>query len=139
MSRLPVTNNGSLVSIAGVNVPRGASSLQISYMDLSDKDSGNSTNGTMWKGYIGSKRKLNIVWNSLYPEHMRTVLQAVQGKNEFNVQFYDWESGAYVTSAFYVGDRNVDVKVFYNNHELAGLSMNLIEVRPYNVPTNGNS
>jgi hypothetical protein len=104
-------------------------------MDLSDKDSGNSTNGTMWKGYIGEKRKLNCSFNSLYPDHIRTILQAVQGKNEFQVQFYDWESGTYVTSDFYVGDRTIDVKVFYNNHELAGLTMNLIEVRPYNVPT----
>lgn len=131
MSRLPVTNQGSLVSIAGVSVPHGASSLVVNYMDISDPDAGNSIDGTMWKGYIGSKRKLEASWNALYPDHIRAVLQAVKGKNSFPVQFYDPESGTYVTSNFYVGDRKADFKVFYDGHELIGLSMNMIEISCY--------
>jgi len=131
MSRLPVTNQGSLVSIAGVSVPKGASSLVVNYMDISDQDAGNSMTGSMWKGYIGSKRKLEASWNAMYPDHIRTVLQAVKGKNSFAVTFYDPESGSYVTSNFYVGDRKADFKVFYDNHELIGLSMNMIEVDCY--------
>lgn len=133
MSRLPngITNVGSLVSIAGVAVPKGATTLAVSYMDVSDPDSGNSMTGSMWKGYIGSKRKLEISWNALYPEHIKTVLQCVKGKNSFSVTFYDPESGTYVTSDFYVGDRRADFKWFYNGHELIGLQMNLIEVNCY--------
>lgn len=131
MGRLPVTNRGSLVSIAGVTVPKGASSLTVNYMDISDPDSGNSMTGSMWKGYIGSKRKLECSWNAMYPDHIMTVLQAVKGKNGFPVCFYDPESGTYVTSDFYVGDRKADFKTFYDNHELIGLSMNLIEVNCY--------
>lgn len=131
MSRLPVTNQGSLVSIAGVAVPKGATTLQVVYYDISDADAGNSMTGSMWKGYVGSKRKLNCTWNAMYPNHIRTVLQAVKGKNSFAVCFYDPESGSYVTSNFYVGDRTTDFKVFYNNHELIGLQMNMIEVSCY--------
>lgn len=131
MSRLSVNNQGSLVSIAGVAVPKGATTLQIVYYDISDADSGNSMTGDMWKGYVGSKRKLNATWNAMYPSHIRTVLQAVKGKNSFPVRFYDPESGSYVTSNFYVGDRTTDFKAFYENHELIGLQMNMIEVSCY--------
>lgn len=126
-----VTNIGSLVSIAGVNVPKGASTLVINYYDVSDPDSGNSINGSMWKGYVGSKRKLEITWNALYPTVIQTVLTAVKGLNSFPVEFYDPESGSYVTSNFYAGDRKTDFKWFYNNHELIGLTMSLIEVDCY--------
>lgn len=133
MSRLPlgIVNKGSLVSIAGVNVPKGATTLVVNYMDVSDPDAGNSMTGDMWKGYIGSKRKLEVTWNALYPDHIKTVLSNIKGKNSFNVEFYDPESGTYVQSAFYVGDRRADFKWFYNNHELIGLQMNLIEVSCY--------
>jgi hypothetical protein len=126
-----VTNIGSLVSIAGVNVPKGASTLVINYYDVSDPDSGNSINGSMWKGYVGSKRKLEITWNALYPTVIETILTAVKGKNSFAVKFYDPESGSYVTSNFYAGDRKTDFKWFYRNHELIGLTMSLIEVDCY--------
>jgi hypothetical protein len=126
-----VTNIGSLVSIAGVNVPKGASTLVINYYDVSDPDSGNSINGSMWKGYVGSKRKLEITWNILYPTMIQSVLTAVKGKNSFPVRFYDPESGSYVTSNFYAGDRKTDFKWFYRNHELIGLTMSLIEVDCY--------
>ena len=126
-----VTNQGSLVSIAGVAVPKGATTLTITYYDVSDPDSGNSMTGSMWKGYVGSKRKLEIVWNALYPTVIQTILTAVKGLNSFAVNFYDPESGQYVTSNFYAGDRKSDFKWFYNNHELIGLTMNLIEVDCY--------
>lgn len=126
-----ITNQGSLVSIAGVSIPKGASTLAVNYFDVSDPDAGNSMTGSMWKGYIGSKRKLEIMWNALYPDVIKSVLTAVKGKNSFNVCFYDPESGTYVTSAFYAGDRRADFKWFYRNHELIGLQMNLIEVDCY--------
>lgn len=126
-----VTNIGSLVSIAGVNVPKGASTLSITYYDVSDPDAGNSITGSMWKGVIGCKRKLEIMWNALYPQTIQAILTAVKGLNSFAVRFYDPESGDYVTSNFYAGDRKSDFKWFYNNHELIGLQMNLIEVDCY--------
>ena len=126
-----VTNIGSLVSIAGVAVPKGAATLAVNYFDVSDPDAGESLTGSMWKGYVGSKRKIEATWNAMYPTHIRDVLTAVKGKNSFAVQFYDPESGTYVTSDFYVGDRKADFKVFYSGHELIGLQMNLIEVNCY--------
>ena len=132
MSRLHTTNLGSLVSVNGVQVPKGCSTLSITYQDTSDSDSGRSgLTGSMWKGYIGTLRTLKCVWNSLYPDHIREILQAVKGLNKFPVQFYDPESGEYVTSDFYVGDRSTDIKTFYRNHELIGLSLTLIENDPY--------
>ena len=126
-----VTNIGSLVSIAGVAVPRGASTLAITYYDVSDPDSGNSMTGSMWKGYIGSKRKLEIKWNAAYPTLIKTVLTAVKGQNSFAVQFYDPESGTYVTSNFYAGDRKSEYVWFYKDHEMLDLTMSLIEVDCY--------
>lgn len=126
-----VTNIGSLVSIAGVTVPKGASTLAITYYDVSDPDAGESLTGSMWKGYVGSKRKLEITWSALYPTFIQTILQAVKGKNSFSVCFYDPEEGDYVTSNFYAGDRKSDFKYFFRNHELIGLTMNLIEVDCY--------
>ena len=132
MSRLHTTNLGSLVSVNGVQVPKGCSTLSITYQDTSDSDSGRSgLTGSMWKGYIGTLRTLKCVWNSLYPDHIREILQAVKGLNKFPVQFYDPESGEYVTSDFYVGDRSTDIKTFYRNHELIGLNLTLIENDPY--------
>ena len=132
MSRLHTTNLGSLVSVNGVQVPKGCSTLSITYQDTSDSDSGRSSlTGSMWKGYIGTLRTLKCAWNSLYPDHIREILQAVKGLNKFPVQFYDPESGEYVTSDFYVGDRQTDIKTFWRNHELIGLSLTLIENDPY--------
>lgn len=131
-NRLHTTNNGSLVSVNGVHVPKGCSTLSITYQDTSDSDSGRSSlTGSMWKGYIGTLRTLKCAWNSLYPDHIREILQAVKGLNRFPVQFYDPESGEYVTSDFYVGDRSTDIKTFFRNHELIGLSLTLIENDPY--------
>ena len=128
MSRLHTTNLGSLVSVNGIQVPKGCSTLSITYQDTSDSDSGRSPlTGSMWKGYIGTLRTLKCSWNSLYPDHTRKILQAVKGLNRFPVQFYDPESGEYVTSDFYVGDRTSDIKTFYSNHELIGLNLTLIE------------
>lgn len=132
MSRLHTTNLGSLVSVNGIQVPKGCSTLSITYQDTSDSDSGRSPlTGSMWKGYIGTLRTLKCSWNSLYPDHTRKILQAVKGLNRFPVQFYDPESGEYVTSDFYVGDRSTDIKTFFRNHELIGLSLTLIENDPY--------
>lgn len=132
MSRLHTTNLGSLVSVNGIQVPKGCSTLSITYQDTSDSDSGRSPlTGSMWKGYIGTLRTLKCAWNSLYPDHTRKILQAVKGLNRFPVQFYDPESGEYVTADFYVGDRTTDIKTFWRNHELIGLSLTLIENDPY--------
>ena len=132
MSRLHTTNLGSLVSVNGIQVPKGCSTLSITYQDTSDSDSGRSPlTGSMWKGYIGTLRTLKCSWNSLYPDHTRKILQAVKGLNRFPVQFYDPESGEYVTADFYVGDRTTDIKTFWRNHELIGLSLTLIENDPY--------
>lgn len=132
MSRLHTTNLGSLVSVNGIQVPKGCSTLSITYQDTSDSDSGRSSlTGSMWKGYIGTLRTLKCAWNSLYPDHIREILQAVKGLNRFPVQFFDPESGEYVTSDFYVGDRSTDIKTFFRNHELIGLNLTLIENDPY--------
>lgn len=132
MSRLHTTNLGSLVSVNGIQVPKGCSTLSITYQDTSDSDSGRSPlTGSMWKGYIGTLRTLKCAWNSLYPDHTRQILQAVKGLNRFPVQFYDPESGEYVTADFYVGDRTTDIKTFWRNHELIGLNLTLIENDPY--------
>lgn len=132
MSRLHTTNLGSLVSVNGIQVPKGCSTLSITYQDTSDSDSGRSSlTGSMWKGYIGTLRTLKCAWNSLYPDHIREILQAVKGLNRFPVRFFDPESGEYVTSDFYVGDRSTDIKTFFRNHELIGLNLTLIENDPY--------
>lgn len=132
MARLTVTNRGSLVSIGGVTIPKGASSLQIKYYDISDADSGNSMNGTMWKGFLGTKRELSVTFNALRPADAHTILQAMRSSpNGFYVEFYDVESGNYSNTLFYCGDRTADIIWFHKNHELTGLTFNLIEVAPY--------
>lgn len=132
MARLSVTNRGALVSIGGVAVPRGASKMTIKYYDISDADSGNSMTGVMWKGYLGTKRELNIVFNALRPAQARAILQAMRtNPNGFSVEFYDVESGTYATSTFYCGDRTADILWFHPNHEITGITFNLIEVAPY--------
>lgn len=131
MSRLSVENRGSLISINNVPIPKGCSEISVGYQDLSDSDSGRSMNGIMWKGYIGTVRIIKTRWNALTPVNIRKLLQSVKASNGFPVEFYDPESGDYVTSEFYVGDRDASVKQFFKNGELIGLTMNLTEVKPY--------
>ena len=133
MGRMSVTNRGSLISVNGVAVPKGCSTLSIVYQDLSDADAGRGAlDGTMWKGYIGTVRTLQCAWNSMYPDHIRDILMAVRASNGFPVEFYDAETGKYAKRDFNVGDRTCDFQCFYKNHELIGLKMNLTEVEAYN-------
>src|SRR5699024_7584949 len=109
-NRLHTTNNGVLISLNGIRVPKGCSTLSIVHQDVSDSDSGRSKlTGCMWKGYVGTLRTLECTWNSLYPDHTKQILQAVKGLNRFPVHFFDTESCEYVTADFYVGDRKSDI------------------------------
>ena len=131
MSRLSTTNNGFITSIAGISIPRGCSAVQVKYANLSDSQAGRGMDGTMWPGIFAQVRTLSCNWNGLRPDQIQAILSSVKCSNGFDVTWYDPESGSYQTSQFYAGDRTADVKCFYNNHELIGLQMNLIEITPY--------
>ena len=130
-TRLGVENKGILYSIGSLTLPKGCSEFSYKEQDLSDKDSGRAMNGKMWKGYIGTINSYSIKFSGLLPSVLHSILDEIHSNpNGFNISWFDFNSMNYLTSEVYAGDRNINVIQFFNNHELAGLAFNLIDVSP---------
>ena len=107
---------------------REPSQYEISYEDLSSKNSFTSETGVLNRDMIRSNhRTLSVGWDRLTANELTTILQAVSGKSEFKLTYFDYYSMSYRTGRFYANDRKVTGKKVKEVNGLYSVSFNMIE------------
>lgn len=94
--------------------------------DLSAPDSGRDLTGLMYagklkdaNGNILTKTTIDIEWSMLTPSETQTILNALESDEYFTATYYDPKGGGttQVTKTFYLGDRDIPVKQWYQGGE----------------------
>lgn len=93
--------------------------------DISAADAGRTEDTVMHKERIGQAVKIELGWNGIDSDAVSTILTAFDPEY-INVRYWDAKAAAFVTSEFYVGDRqapmyNATLDIWEN------LSFNIIE------------
>ena len=95
--------------------------------DVSDSDSGRTTDTKMHKNRIGQKRKLTLEWQGLTPAEASEILKAVNPEY-FEVEYPDAMENSNLTKTFYAGDRTAPLKTWtVSNKYYSLLSVDIIE------------
>lgn len=125
----------SILWVEGVAV-KTPSVLTPSIYDISQPDSGRTLDGLMHSnklrgsdGEIVTKATLVLEWWMLTPAEAQTILSAFEANEYFDVTYYDPRNGTTpVTKTFYLGDREIPVKIWTsNNKRYASLGFTIIE------------
>lgn len=112
-----------MLKINGVAV-KTPSSCQIDISDI-DGESFRNARGDTVRDRIATKRKLNLEWNALNDNEIKSLLNAVKDVF-FTVEYPDPMLGTLTTKTFYVGDRSAPL-YNYKLHIWEGLTMNFVE------------
>ena len=95
--------------------------------DVSDSDSGRTTDGKMHKNRIAQKRKLSLEWQGLTPEEESEILKAVNPEY-IDVEYPDAMENSNLTKTFYAGDRTAPMKIWTISNKIYSLlSFDIIE------------
>lgn len=112
-----------MLKINGVAI-KTPSACQIDISDI-DGETNRNARGEMVRDRIAVKRKLNLEWNALNDNEIKTLLNAVKD-TFFTVEYPDPMIGGLTTKTFYVGDRNAPM-YSYKLKIWEGLTMNFVE------------
>lgn len=92
--------------IDGVAIPT-PSTYVFSIEDLSSEMTGRTLDGVMHKDVIAVKDTYSCTWKKLSWQDMATLLNALDGKQEFNFTYVDPRvPNVWLTNKFYVGERS---------------------------------
>ena len=117
----------TLLTADGVSL-REPSKYEISYEDLSSQNSFTSETGILNRDLIRSNhRTLSVGWDRLTANELTEILQAVSGKSEFSLTYFDYYYMSYRTGRFYANDRKVIGKKVRDVNGLYSVSFNMIE------------
>lgn len=112
-------------SVDGFEIARSPSKYVYLLEDISASDAGRTEDTVMQKKRIGQVVALELAWNNIPTETVSQLLNAFQPEY-LEVCYLDALRGEYVTSIFYVGNRNAPM---YNATKglWSNLSFKLIE------------
>lgn len=103
------------------------SSMKWSLQDVSASSSGRNAAGKMFKNRVTQKRKLEFEFNGWEWTRVSQILQIINSEY-ITVKYPDMMTGSVQTKTFYVGDRETDVFVWWENAKiLSSLTFNVIE------------
>lgn len=97
-------DNNPIKSVDGFAVPC-PSSFKWKLEDISSSDAGRTEDTTMDKKRIGQIVGIDLEWKNVSIEDASTILTAFNPEY-INITYLDAKSGGFVTSEFYVGNRN---------------------------------
>lgn len=117
----------ALLTVDGVAL-REPSQYEITYKDLDSSNSYTSETGILNRDMIRSNQHtLSVGWDRLTANELVTILQAVSGKSEFKLTYFDFYTMTYRTGRFYAGDRKGVGKKVREVNGLYSVSFNMIE------------
>ena len=117
----------ALLTVDGVAL-REPSQYDITYKDLDSSNSYTSETGILNRDMIRSNQHtLSVGWDRLTAEELKTILQAVSGKSEFNMTYFDFYSMSYKSGRFYANDRKGTGKRVRKVNGLFSVSFNITE------------
>lgn len=115
-----------LKSVDGKKIPC-PSVFNWGLQDVSDSEAGRDQTAKMYKNRIAQKRKINLSWNGVRPDKIKTILQAFQPEYVM-VEYFDPLEGEVVTREFYTGDKEAPVQQWTGISKLyTNVSFNIIE------------
>lgn len=117
----------ALLTVGGVEL-REPSKYDITYKDLDSDNSYTSETGILNRDMIRSNQHtISVGWDRLTADEMKTILQAVSGKSEFQLTYFDYYTMSYQTGRFYANDRQGVGKRVRKIRGLFSLSFNITE------------
>lgn len=117
----------ALLTVDGVEL-REPSKYDITYKDLDSDNSYTSETGILNRDMIRSNQHtISVGWDRLTVDEMKTILQAVSGKSEFQLTYFDYYTMSYQTGRFYANDRQGVGKKVRKIRGLFSLSFNITE------------
>lgn len=115
-----------LKSVDGKTIPC-PSQFDWGLQDISNSEAGRDQTAKMYKNRIAQKVKINLSWNGVRPDKIKTILQAFQPEYVM-VEYFDPLEGEVVTKEFYTGDKTAPVHIWSGSNQLyTNVSFNIIE------------
>jgi hypothetical protein len=116
----------AMLIVEGVELPT-PSSFSWGLNDVSDEDSGRTTDDLMHKNRTSQKRKIQLEWWGIGLDTASTILIAVNPEY-IHVTYNDVMDNATETREFYVGDRSAPLQQFtLGNKLLNKLAFDIVE------------
>ena len=113
-----------MIEINNVLMPN-LNKCRVSTMDM-DSETFRSTDGTMYRDRIATKRKAELEFSIMTDAEMATVFSAISA--EFFTMYYPDPELGWTTKTFYAGDREAVIYSLSSNlPKWEGLSFNVIE------------
>lgn len=117
----------ALLTVDGVAL-KDPSDYDITYKDLDSENSFTSETGILNRDMIRSNQHtLSLGWDRLTADELKTILQAVSGKSEFMLTYFDFYAMEYKTGRFYANDRKGTGKKVRKVKGLFSVSFNITE------------
>ena len=115
----------AMFKVDGADI-RDPSAVTFGIQDISAADAGRGADLTMYKGRLGQKQTIQLVWNNISPADTAAILTAFDPEY-FNVTYTDPKLNATVTKSFYAGDRSAPVQQWFSGGKLfSSRSMSLM-------------
>ncbi|MEA4961136.1 DUF6711 family protein [Lutispora sp.] len=100
-----------ILKIDGETLAASPSQFEVIPLDLDNGETTiRTTDGTLHRDRIATKRQINMSWGLLSWEEISSILQAMSGVF-FDFYYPDPMTGKYETKTFYVGNRPATVAV----------------------------
>lgn len=114
-----------MIKINGAKV-KAPTGYTVNRMDITKAE--RNAKGTMFIELIAKKWKLEVDWKYLTQEEMTTIVNALEAKISFPVEFIDPKTGSKISATFYKGDRSYPMVNYIDNKPKWSFKVNLIEV-----------
>lgn len=96
-----------LLKVDTVSLPN-PSTYDIDFKDLDSENSYTSETGVLVREMIrANQHKISVAWDSLTQDECKAIMQAVSGKESFQLTYWDYYSMTFETGKFYANDRSV--------------------------------
>lgn len=96
-----------LMTADGVELPN-PSKYDLTYKDLDSDNAFTSETGILNRDMIRANQvNISTSWDSLTQSQLKTIMQAISGKESFSLAYWDYYDMEFKTGTFYAQDRSI--------------------------------
>lgn len=115
------------ITVDGVLLPN-PSSYDVQYADLDSENSYTSETGVLVRDMIRSnQRTVSVSWDIVSNSQLQAILQAISGRDSFQLKYWDFFDDDYRTGKFYADNRKTSAIRLKKVRGRLTLSTSLIE------------